>query len=127
VKKTNVQPHIRQDANKLYNYMVSLIVPEYVSNQPSFELIPDARSIKVRSQNSLADYLQIKLWFDLNRQTTVFYKPTISEFDYALQFVDWISHCVWMRYEDADSTHYNVLKPSIRIRPLFFGEWGHGE
>ena len=61
VKKTNVQPHIRTDSNKLYNYMSGLVIPDYVCDYDEVEFMPDERSIKVESGNSLIDYLQLKL------------------------------------------------------------------
>src|SRR5882724_11104030 len=60
-KKENVKTHIRADANKLYNYMCKLVMIEYVKQVPQFVFIPDKRSIKVVSGNSLSDYLQIHL------------------------------------------------------------------
>jgi hypothetical protein len=54
-KKENVQTHIREDPNKLYNYMCKLVMTEHVKAVPEFEFIPDNRSIKVESGNSLSD------------------------------------------------------------------------
>jgi hypothetical protein len=84
VKKCNVQDHIRQDANKLYNFMLGLVIPERVTQEQEIELITDARSIKVRSRNSLRDYLQIKLWFDAQCPTRVSHLPAVSAQDYTL-------------------------------------------
>jgi Protein of unknown function (DUF3800) len=120
VKKSNVQPHIRQDANKLYNYMLSLIIPDYVTKEDSFELVTDERSIKVQSANSLKDYLQIKLWFDFNCPTRVVHQPASSSQNYTLQFVDWVAHCAWKNYEDGDSTFCDQIKRVARVRHLFF-------
>lgn len=49
VNKVNVQDHIRQDSNKLYNYMLGLVIPDYVSQEGNFTLVTDERSIKVKS------------------------------------------------------------------------------
>ena len=120
VRKSNVQSHIRQDANKLYNYMVGLVVPEYVAGEANFDLIPDERSIKVKSQNSLKDYLQIKLWFDLKYKTVVNCYPAVSSGNYNLQFADWIAHCIWAKYENSENSFFDILRPVVRIRELFF-------
>jgi len=61
VKKQNVQAHIREDPNKLYNYMIGLVVPDYVKKEKTIIVHPDERSIKVKSGNSLEDFLKIKL------------------------------------------------------------------
>ncbi len=70
VKKENVQSHIRRDANKLYNYMIGLSLLDEMSNHDKITFLPDPRSIKIESGNSLHDYLQTKLWFE-RRSTTI--------------------------------------------------------
>lgn len=120
VNKINVQSHIRKDANKLYNYMLGLVVPDYVSQEANFDLFTDERSIKVKSLNSLKDYLQVKLWFDVGCATVVNHQPTNSSTNYTLQFVDWIAHCVWAKYEDGNDIPFEILRPVLRVRHLFF-------
>lgn len=63
VNKQKVEEHIRKDCNKLYNYMIRLALLERMAAYGAVTLIPDPRSIKVKSGNSLADYLQTELWF----------------------------------------------------------------
>lgn len=82
VNKVNVQNHICQDPNKLYNYMLGLVIPDYVTQEESFTLITDERTIKVKSQNSLKDYLEIKLWFDKGCSTLVNHIPRDSFRDF---------------------------------------------
>jgi hypothetical protein len=120
VKKVNVQSHIRKDANKLYNYMLGLVIPDCVTQEANFDLITDERSIKVKSLNSLKDYLQVKLWFEVGCQTVVNHRPMDSSQNYGLQFVDWIAHCVWSNYEDGNDAFVKILRPVVKIRPLFF-------
>lgn len=92
-QKENVQAHIRGDANKLYNYMCGLVIPEHVKGEKEFEFLPDKRSIKVKSGNSLSDYLQTVLWFEHSLPTKLINHPLESGKNYNLQFVDWIAHC----------------------------------
>lgn len=120
VKKENVQPHIRNDPNKLYNYMCKLVVCDHVKNEPEFKFIPDKRSIKVESGNSLSDYLQTVLWFDLKSKTKLINNPQESHTNYNLQFVDWVAHIVWSHYEDGHTPAFAQLSRSIKVRPLFF-------
>lgn len=120
VNKENVQEHIRKDSNKLYNYMASLVIPEYITAYDEVDFVPDERSIKVKSGNSLADHLQIKLWFECNCKTTLINKPTVSHLNYNLQFVDWVSHCIWINFEDKVNQPFTILSPFIKHRPLFF-------
>jgi len=119
-QKEKVQDHIRGDSNKLYNYMCRLVIPEYVKNEREIEFIPDKRSIKVRSGNSLSDYLQTVLWFDCSTKTKLINNPQESHLNYNLQFMDWIAHCVWSHFEDGEAIVFPKLAPAIRMRRLYF-------
>jgi len=120
VNKRKVKKHIRNDPNKLYNYMISLVLPKKIKQQKIITLIPDERSIKVASGNSLIDYLQIKLWFELNSETVIEYYPLESHTSLNLQYIDWISYIIWKRYEDKESKVLDILKKRIELHQLFF-------
>jgi hypothetical protein len=122
VKKENVQDHIRQDANKLYNYMASLVISDYTEKMDTIHFIPDERTVKVKSGNSLVDFLQTKLWFDLGHKTKILNSPSRSFQQYNLQFVDWIANCIWSNFEDSIEEPYQLLYPYIKHRKLFFVE-----
>jgi len=114
--KQNVSEHIRLDPNKLYNYMAGLVLPEYIQNVGEVEFIPDERTVKVRSGNSLVDYLQTKMWFELNSSTVIKNNPGRSHQQYNLQFVDWIAHCMWIKYENRITEPYDTITPHINHR-----------
>jgi len=120
VKKENVQPHIRSDANKLYNYMVNFAILQEIRECPIVDFIPDPRTIKVASGNSLVDYLKTKLWFELNSATVIKHIPVESKKNLTLQFIDFIAHVVWSRYENSEYDPYRLLRPFITERHLFF-------
>ena len=120
VKKFNVQSHIRQDSNKLYNYMLRLSLLEIISNEPIVSLIRDNRSIKVKSGNSLVDYLQTELCFELHSKTQIKDIPSDSKQVRNLILADWINNIVWGYYEDNNATAYNILKSVIKEKHLFF-------
>jgi len=120
VKKTKVQNHTRQDPNKLYNYMLGLLLPDRIKRYPLVTLIPDERSIKVKSGNSLTDYLQIKLWFELKAKTTIEFFPVESSTALNIQFIDYVCNIIWNHYERNHSAPFNVLKYKITSIPLFF-------
>ena len=92
VKKENVLHHIRQDSNKLYNYMINLALLDEIKNQPIVTLIPDPRSIKVESKNSMLGYLKIKLWFEKSSSTIIKEIFQESRKNLNLQFIDFIAH-----------------------------------
>ena len=79
VNKSKVQLHIREDANKLYNYIIRLAVLPVIKDQPFVNLIRDNKSVKVKSGNCLIDYLQTELWFELHSRTKVVDIPSDSK------------------------------------------------
>ncbi|KKK91873.1 hypothetical protein LCGC14_2708590, partial [marine sediment metagenome] len=86
--------------------MIGLALPDRIKHYPEVTLLPDARSIKVKSGNSLVDYLQIKLWFYLKSKTVVQYKPMESSKVLNIQFIDIICNIIWSSYERNLNTPY---------------------
>lgn len=120
VNKSKVLQHIREDGNKLYNYMIRLAVLPIVKGQPVVNLIRDNKTIKVKSGNSLIDYLQTIMWFDLSSQTKIVDIPSDSKQVKNLIFIDWINNLIWGRYEDCNTAPYDVIKNVITSKKLFF-------
>jgi hypothetical protein len=114
------KPHIRCDANKLYNYMIKLTLIKRMAKHDVVTLIPDPRSIKVESGNSLPDYLQTELWFTEKAITKLISKPTDSAHSRGIQFADMVSGIVQVRYERNDPHAFQVLSPRLKVIPLFF-------
>ena len=100
--------------------MVNFALLDKIKKCSAVDFIPDPRSIKVRSQNSLVDYLQTKLWFEHNSAMIIRYKPMESHLNINLQFADFVSHIIWNRHENNKFDAFNILKPYISIRHLFF-------
>lgn len=120
VKKENVQPHIRDDANKLYNYMISLSLLNEMSKHRSITFIPDPRSIKVESGNSLHDYLQTQLWFEKQVDTTLTTIPCDSASSRNVQFSDMLSGIVQGHFEDGNSKPWAEIRNRVSYKTLFF-------
>jgi hypothetical protein len=121
VKKQNVMQHIRADSNKLYNYMIGLCLLELMAQHDQVTMVPDPRSLKVQSGNSLHDYLQVDLWFYRNVKTKLINHPQDSAQCRAIQFADMLAGLVFAHYEDGEQTNYDVLRPKIRQKCLYFG------
>jgi len=120
VNKSKVQQHIREDGNKLYNYMIRLAVLPIVKGHPVVNLIRDNKTIKVKSGNSLIDYLQTTMWFDLSSHTKIVDIPSDSKQVKNLIFIDWINNLIWGRYEDCNTKPYDIIKNVITSKKLFF-------
>tara|TARA_R100000656_G_C3958343_1_gene129590 strand:+ start:5577 stop:6215 length:639 start_codon:yes stop_codon:yes gene_type:complete len=120
VKKENVQPHIRADANKLYNYMIGLSLLNEMAKHDAITFIPDPRSIKVESGNSLHDYLQTQLWFERQAATRLTTTPCDSASSRNVQFADMLSGIVQGHFEDGNSQPWTELRNNISYKTLFF-------
>lgn len=110
VNKSKVQLHIRQDGNKLYNYMIRLAVLPIVKGEPVVNLIRDNKTIKVKSGHSLIDYLQTTMWFELSSHTRIVDIPSDSKQVKNLIFIDWMNNLIWGRYEDNNTAPYDIIK-----------------
>lgn len=119
-KKENVALHIRKDSNKLYNYMIKTVLLNKMATFQFVQLVPDPRSIKVASGNSLHDYLQTQLWFEKNAQTVLQTSPIDSAKCLGLQLTDMLAGCIWSYHEDNESAPWNVLNPHTANQRLFF-------
>jgi hypothetical protein len=120
VQKENVMQHIRDDSNKLYNYMIGLSLSELMAQHDHITLVPDPRSLKVRSGNSCHDYLQTLLWFFKNVPTILKTQPQDSKECRCIQFSDMLSGLVRCHYEQAEQNNYRVLAPHIVQKRLYF-------
>lgn len=120
VKKENVLAHIRRDANKLYNYMIRLALLDFMAQFDVVTLIPDPRSIKVQSGNSLHDYLQTELWFNKKASTNLITTPLDSKSCIGLQFSDMLAGLVQSRFEDNRAAAFQLVSKNITLSRLFF-------
>ncbi|OOV88539.1 DUF3800 domain-containing protein [Oceanospirillum linum] len=120
VRKENVQPYIRRDANKLYNYMISLSLLDEMARHEDVLFVPDPRSVKVESGNSLHDYLQTQLWFEQQTSTILTTKPEDSASNLNVQFSDMLSGIVQGHFEDGNSQPWAELHHYISYKTLFF-------
>lgn len=120
VNKSKVLAHIRNDANKLYNYMIRLAVLPAIKREPIVNLIRDNKTVKVKSGNSLIDYLQTTIWFELGSPTKIIDIPSDSKKVKNLIFIDWMNNLIWGNYEDKNDAPYEILRNVITSRKLFF-------
>lgn len=120
VYKPNVMPHIRLDPNKLYNYMVALLLLPIMRNFTEVSFVPDRRSIRVKSGNSLHDYLQTKLWFEEGVATVLNTYPTESKDCKPLHFADYLSGVVQSSWEDGNHGPRTTLEALMLQKRLFF-------
>ena len=120
VNKAKVMDHIKSDSNKLYNYMIRLSLLDFMATHDHVIMIPDPRTIKVQSGNSLHDYLQTELWFTKNVLTRLTTAHEDSCHCLGIQFADMLSGLVQSHYEDGERPNFQALYPKIRLSGLYF-------
>jgi hypothetical protein len=120
VKKENVKPHIQADNNLIYNYMMRLALLKEVDQYPVINLIRDNKSVKIKSGNTLINYLQTELYFSHGSSSKLIDIPSDSKSVQNLIFIDWVNNIIWGHYEDENSSPYNILRTHIHSNQLFF-------
>lgn len=120
VRKEKVKPHIRNDANKLYNYMIKLMLSEEMAIYDQVFFNVDQRSIKVESGNSLHDYLQTVLWMEQSASTILKTRQCNSKDDLGVQLSDILSGIIQSHFEDGKSDPYHVLSNIGKFKKLYF-------
>ncbi|MBI3524652.1 MAG: DUF3800 domain-containing protein [Betaproteobacteria bacterium] len=120
VNKRKVLAHMQTDPNLLYNYMIKLLLVNEMAKHPAVTLVPDPRSIKVQSGNSMHDYLQLNLWYTENVSTSLTTLQQDSKKTLSLQFADMLSGAVQAHYEHGRSDPLNGLRDQLHLKELFF-------
>ncbi len=100
--------------------MIRLAILDVIKHEPFVNLIRDNKTVKVKSGNSLIDYLQTTLWFEMNSKTKIVDIPSDSKRVQNLIFIDWMNNLIWGNYEDCNSEPYQILRSVIDSKKLFF-------
>ncbi|WP_296271755.1 DUF3800 domain-containing protein [Pseudomonas sp. UBA6323] len=118
-RKENVRQHIRSDPNKLYNFMIGLLLLKEMGKYDQVIMLTDDRSIKVRSGNSLFDYLQMELWMKMHVETVLKAQPCDSSKNLCVQFADMLSGIAQSHYEDRSSQPYRHLAKFFQPKLIY--------
>jgi len=120
VYKPKVADHIKKDSNKLDNYMIGVSLEDEMQKYDAITLVPDQRSIKVQSGNSLHDYLGINLACERHVATDLLTCPWDSACSKSVQFADMLAGLVQCHYEDSNSECWQILNGRVSSKRLFF-------
>jgi hypothetical protein len=118
--KPGVMPHLRGDPNKLYNYMLKLMLVDEMKAHERVYFIPDNRSVKVASGNSLHDYLQTTLWYESGVKTVLRTNSTDSRQCLGLQFADFMAGATAARFERGKDQYLATPGLRLKLRKLYF-------
>lgn len=126
VDKKNVDsPNLLQDKNLYFNYLISFLLESEIRGCPEDVTVHiDNRTIKVKSLNSLADYIRIKAYTEWNfaHKINIYYPD--SHNSKIIQIIDVAANAIWARYNYDVSHLYNCLliKKSIKFPYNEFGK-----
>lgn len=120
VSKEMVNPSLRADSNKLYNYMLKLLLLEKMKHHKEVTLIPDPRSVKVENGKMLDHYLAMAL-YEEGSDTKLEVIAVDSRHSLQLQFADMLAGVVQSHHELGNSECWQILSHQIHMTRLFFG------
>ena len=114
-----------EDKNVLYNYLFSFLVKKTIrSAQEDLNFLLDNHSTKVKSINSLADYIKLKACTQFDCQYNIDLAYTDSKNSKIVQAADVIANAIWAHYNYGSSHFYNMLtiSESIHFPQSKFGQ-----
>lgn len=114
-----------EDKNVMYNYFFSFLVKKTIkSTQEDLNFLLDNHSTKVKSINSLADYIKLKAYTQFGCQYNIDLAYTDSKNSKIVQAADVIANAIWAHYNYDKSHFYNMLtiSESIRFPQSKFGQ-----
>jgi hypothetical protein len=118
--KPNVRVHLREDADKLYNYMLQHLLVDEMAGHERVCLIPDGRSVKASSGNSLHDYLQTCLWYHKGAVTRLETLSGDSKHCKGLQFADFMAGAVSAGFENRNPEYLSTPGLNVSLKHLYF-------
>lgn len=119
VDKRNANANFRRDSNKLYNFMIKLLLLDEMSVHEQVTLIPDPRSIKVENGRCLDHYLA-GLLYENEAPTNLEVQAQDSRYCKPLQFADMLAGVVGTHFEFGKSEPYRILQKYFQVKKLFF-------
>lgn len=120
-RKDQAREAVRRDPNKLYNFMIRKMLIDVMAQHPLVNFIPDHRSIKLESGNSLHDFLETSLLFDLQADTRLETVKRESKDCLGLQFADMMAGIVQFPFEFGrtnDIKNWDAVKDFVRLEVL---------
>jgi hypothetical protein len=120
VYKPNVEEHVRRDASMLYNFMMKSMLLDKLARYETVHLVPDNRSVKVESGNSLHDYLQTELWLSLGVRTRLHTRSTDSRQCRGLQFADFMAGVISAKFEHGRHDYLDTPGLDVDLQTLYF-------
>lgn len=115
--KENIDARIFHDKNLCYNYLFSFLVRKTIrSTQEDITIMLDNHSTKVKSINSLADYIKIKAYTQWNFKYNLNICYVDSRASKIVQATDVVANAIYAKYTYAKTHFYGMLTVSESIK-----------
>lgn len=119
-EKKYLEPKILVDKNICYNYLASHLFKRIIKGaSEDIQVILDNHSIKVKSLNSLADYIKIEAYTKWGFKNKITFEYQDSKSRYVLQAVDTASNIIYGRYEHNKKHLFQMMESFFRHRIEF--------
>jgi len=106
-----------EDKNLIYNYIFQhLIKPIIKSSSGDLEIILDNHTVKVKSVNSLSEYIKIKAYAEWNVTSNIHIRYMDSRHCKLLQMADVIANCIYGHYLYKKNNLYGLLRLDRSIK-----------
>lgn len=113
------------DKNLCYNYLFSFLIKKTIRSANSdISILLDNHSTKVKSINSLCDYIKIKSFTQWNYQGNLQINYVDSKNSKVIQAIDVVANAIYAKYEYGKNHFYNKLtiSESIKFPQSKFGQ-----
>lgn len=118
--KNHLQPEILKDKNVCYNYLAShLLKPILKGADQNVHIILDNHSIKVRSLNSLKDYIKIEAYTKWGFKKDIKFEYQDSKNYKNLQAADVVANAIYAKYNYNKNHLYSLLSNKYKYRIRF--------
>ena len=106
-----------EDKNLCYNYLFSFLVKKTIkSTQEDITILLDNHSTKVKSINSLADYIKLRAYTQWGYSRNLHISYVDSKSSKVVQATDVISNAIYAKYIYGKTHFYNMLTISESIK-----------
>jgi len=124
-RKDKIDKSLLKKPNICFNYFIYLLLKKTMHDITisEIEVIIDMRSVKVTSEKSLEEYLQLMLVGQEDYKKNICVRYGDSQNYKLLQAVDMIANAIYAKYNFNKKHFYAYIEPFIQYRELFPQKW----
>lgn len=100
--------------------MLKVMLLDEMRRHREVHFVPDNRSVKPASRNSLHEYLQAALWFEADARTILRTTSSDSGQCRGVQFADFMAGVVNARFEQGKNQYLGTDGLQVTLRKFYF-------